>query len=243
MALGDWGEAADPAQRAAFYCRVRPTADSYQVMLGDADESPWSGAAIVGQKLSREQALRHPWKAAAFEVLDDAFEQDPSLRGFMLRVQCGDAAVPIEHGYQAPDDIFALGEAKEGRAELGRCFASLDVERFFVRCLLTVPVETYESWSLGLWIEVARADYDRVRAVWDDPEQYPSLRFSGVVANVVDESLALPIALGQRVELAVLDPDTPPRVVAPASGELAARIGTPWPRLAFEPWAVARGFL
>jgi len=243
VALGDWGDDADPAQRAAFDCRVRPTADSYDVMLGDAAQSPWAGAAIVGQKLSREQALQHPWKATAFEVLDDAFAQDPSLRGFLLRVQCGDPAVPLEHGSHAPDDIFALGEAKEGRAELGRTFASLDGERFFARCLLTAPVETYGSWSLGLWVEVAKADYDHIRAVWDDPEAYPRLRFSGIVANVVDPSLALPIALGDRVELFVPDPDAPPHVAAPARGALAALIATPWPRLAFETWAVARGFL
>ncbi len=243
VALGAWGDDTSPAQRAAFYCRVQPTEDSYEVMLGDADQSPWSGAAIVGQKLSREQALRHPWKATAFEVLDDAFAQDPSLRGFLLRVQCGDPAVPLEHGFEAPDDIFALGEAKEGRAKLGRCFASLDGERFFVRCLLTAPVETYGSWSLGLWVEVAKADYDHVRTVWDDPVEYPRLRFSGVAANVVDPALALPIALGSGVELSVTDPDVPPRVVAPASGELGALIATPWPRLEFEKWAVARGFL
>lgn len=197
VALGAWGDDTSPAQRAAFYCRVQPTEDSYEVMLGDADQSPWSGA----------------------------------------------AAVPLEHGFEAPDDIFALGEAKEGRAKLGRCFASLDGERFFVRCLLTAPVETYGSWSLGLWVEVAKADYDHVRTVWDDPVEYPRLRFSGVVANVVDPALALPIALGSGVELSVTDPDVPPRVVAPASGELGALIATPWPRLEFEKWAVARGFL
>lgn len=243
VALGDWGEDADPAQRAAFYCRVRPTEDSYEVMLADADQSPWSGAAIVGQKLSRAQALEHPWKATAFEVLDEAFVQDPSLHGFLRRVQGGDPAEPLEHGFQEPDDIFALGDAEKGRAELGGSFASLDGARFFIRCLLMVPVEAYGSWCLGFWVEVTKADYDHVQAVRDDAEQYPSLRFSGVVANVVDEALALPIALGDRVEVGVRDPEIPPQVIASARGDLAALISTPWPRLAFETWAVARGVL
>ena len=41
ISLGEWGEDSDPAQRVAFYCRVRPTDVSYEVMLGDASNSFW----------------------------------------------------------------------------------------------------------------------------------------------------------------------------------------------------------
>jgi hypothetical protein len=63
VSLGEWGEGSDPSQRAAFYCRVRPTDDSYEVMLGDAAQSSWRDADIIGEKLSREEAFLHPWKA------------------------------------------------------------------------------------------------------------------------------------------------------------------------------------
>jgi hypothetical protein len=243
VSLGDWGEDSDPAERAAFYCRVRPNDGSYEVMLGDAAQSAWGQAGIVGAKLSREEALRHPWKATAFESLDEAFVQDRSLRGFLGRVQCGDAAEPLEWSFQAPDDIFGLDDEQKGRATCGRSFASLDGERFFVRCLLPVPVEDYGTWSVGAWIEVAKADYDHIRKVWDDPEQYPALRFSGVVANDVVTNLDLPVPRGTRVQLHVTNPDAPPAVEAPATGELADLLSKTWPKGEFEAYAVARGFL
>ena len=211
-------------------------------MLDDAAGSVWRGAEILGEKLSREEALRHRWKATAFEVLDEAFAQDRWLHGFLQRVRCGDAAVPLEMDFRAPDDIAAL-PAKDPRAELSRSFASLDGSRFFVRCLLPVPVEGYETWCVGLWIEVAKSDYDDVRAAWDDPVRYPTLRFSGLVANDVAATLDLPVPRGIRVALHTPDPASPPRVEAPATGELADLLAKPWPRAAFETYAVARAFL
>jgi hypothetical protein len=76
VSLGGWSEEGVPPERVAFYCRIRPTEDSYQVSLGDAPNSAWSDVDLVGRKLSREQALIHPWKTAAFEVLDEGFAAD-----------------------------------------------------------------------------------------------------------------------------------------------------------------------
>lgn len=136
-----------------------------------------------------------------------------------------------------------LGDAKANRAELGRNFASLDRERFFVGCLLTVPVERYGPWSVGLWIEVATADFDAASRAWDDPATYPTLRFAGVVANDVRADLDLRVAPGCPVELLVPDPDAPPRVMAPAARDLAALLSTTCSRTAFEKCAVERGYL
>lgn len=243
VSLGEWGEDSDPSQRTAFYCRVRPTDDSYEVMLGDADQSAWSDVAIIGEKLSRERARQHPWTKTAFEVLDEAFVQDRSLRGFLERAQCGDGAVPLERNFSTPDDIFALGDEKKDRAELRRNFASLDGERFFVRCLLPVPVEGYGTWCVGLWIEVAKSDYDQVSKAWDDPEQYRTLRFVGVVANDVGADLDLPVSPGSKVQLHVPDTGSVPRIEAPATGELADLLSRRWSKASFEEYAIARGFL
>jgi hypothetical protein len=243
VALGEWAEDSDPAQRAAFFCRVRVVDGSYQVMLGDAAESPWRDAAVVGQKLSRAEALVHPWKATAFEVLDEAFEQDPSLKGFVGRARCGDLAEPLERNYGEPDDIFALGKDKGVRAKVSRSFCSLDGERFFVRCLLPIPVEGYRQWTIGLWLEVARAEHDRAAAVWDDPERYPALRFSGVIANDVRADLDLPIALGSKVEVAVRDADAAPFVAAARRKPLQQLLSATWSKADFEKYAVERGFL
>lgn len=129
VSIGEWGEGCQPDQRASFFCQVRPAKRSYEVMLADAAESPWGDAALIGQKLSREQAIQHPLKATAFEILDHAFETDRSLVGFLRRAECKDSAAPLEWSFNSPDDIFALGQERENRAVLGRSFASLDVNR------------------------------------------------------------------------------------------------------------------
>ena len=243
VSLGEWGEDSEPSQRTAFYCRVRPTEDSYEAMLGDAAQSAWGDVDLIGEKLSREDARRHPWKSTAFEVLDEAFLKDRSLRGFLHRVQCGDASIPLEKNFHAPDDIFALGDAKEGRAELRRNFASLDGTRFFVRCLMPVPIEQYGPWCIGMWIEVAKSDYDKVWKAWDDAELYPKLRFTGVIANDVGADLDLPITKGSKVRVHVPDPDSPPRIEPPPGGELGELLTKTWPKAEFEEYAAARGFL
>ncbi len=243
ISLGEWTEDSDPAGRAAFYCRVRPTDDAYEVMLGDAAESEWGNVDIIGTRLSRDEARQHAWKSTAFEVLDEAFTQDPCLRGFLDRVQSGDAAVPLERSFGAPDDIFALDEdERKQRADLGRNLASLDGARFFVRCLLPVPVEQYGTWCIGMWVEVAKPDYDQVREAWDDPTRYSTIRFAGLIANDVG-SIDLPIALDRNVQVHVPDPETPPQIAAPADGALTEFLTKPWSQAAFEEYAVARGIL
>jgi hypothetical protein len=242
IVLGEWGDESDASQRAGFYCRVRPSGESYEVMLGDAADSPWKDADLVGQKLSRAEAIRHPWKATAFEVLDEAFEQDPSLHGFMERAWCGDVAVPLETRFQAPDAIFELAR-DDARAKLGPSFASLDDERFFLRGVLAVPVEGYESWSVGVWVEVSKRDHDRAYAAWDEPARYLELRFAGVLANDVGERLGLPIPPGTEVRVRVPDADAAPQVEAAGPGPLADLLARPWEQQAFEEYAVARGYL
>lgn len=243
LSLGKWGEGSTPSQRAAFYCRVSPTDDSYVVMLGDAGESPWSDAEILGTKLTREQALNHPSKAEAFAILDEAFVRDPSLYGFLNRVHCGDVAVPLERTFALPDEVFALGEARERRAQISRNFVVLDGSRFFVRCLLRIPVEDYESWRVGLWVEVSKADYELAWNAWENEAQYPKLEFSGAIANDVTGNLGLPVPARTAVRVRVTEPDAPPHISPPATGELQALMTRPWPKAEFERFAISRGFL
>jgi hypothetical protein len=243
VSIGEWGEESVPSQRAAFYCRVRPVDDSHQVTLGDVADSPWSDVELIGQKLTRAEALAHPLKTTAFELVDAACDEDVSLKGFLQRANCGDPSEPLERSFGAPDEIFALGDDQKARAELGRSFACLDGERFFVRCLLPLQVESYGPWCVGVSIEVSKADYTHVRAVWDDPELYPTLRFAGVAANDLSEELDLPLKLGSQVQLHVTDPDTPPRIESPNAGALAKRISQTWAKAEFESYAIKRGFL
>lgn len=243
ISLGEWAEGSVESDRVAFYCRVHPNERAYQVMLGDAADSPWSEAKIIGNKLSAEDARKHPWKATAFEVLDEALAKDRALRGFLDRVHCGDASVPLENSFEAPDDVFALGAEEKSRAKADRSFAVLDGSRFFVRCLLPLPVEQYGRWQVGLWIEVSQEDFRQIVSAWNDPQRYGRLAFSGRVANDVRTDMDLPVALGSVVELHVPEAGAPPEVKASPEQEIATLLSTTWARADFEQYALARHFL
>lgn len=242
VSLGDWGEDSTPSDRAAFYCDVLLSEGSYQVMLRDAATSPWGDAEIVGLKLSREDALSHPLKQLVFEVLDEAFLRDPSLKGYRQRVECGDPAAPLEHNFGMPDEIFALGDDREHRATLDNRFAALDGKRFFVRCLLPIPVEHYGTWTLGVWIELSRNDFDTVLASWDKPDEWALLQCTGTLANS-GASLDLPIPLGSLVSVHGPNPDHPPYVGSSSDAQLSKLLSQTWPRESFEDYAINRGML
>lgn len=243
VSIGAWGEDDAPSKRAAFFGRVRPSAAGWEVMLGNAADSVWGDVEIVGAKLSRAGALVHPWKSAAFGIVDQAMVDDPSLRGFLHRVECGDAAVPLEMSFAAPDDIAALGEAERGRAERTGSFAALDERRLLVRCLAPLPVEGHAPWNIGLWIEVTQADDERIRRAWDDAEAYRSLTFTGTLANDVAAALALPLPKGTEVRLHVREFNAPPMIVDAGAEALRGLLGRTWATAEFERHAVGRGFL
>ncbi len=142
-----------------------------------------------------------------------------------------------------PDEVFALGPDRERRAVIGRAFVALDDARFFVRCLLPIPVEGYGNWSAGVWIEVTKADFERVRAVWDDAEAYPALTFSGTIANDLAGDADLPVPFGTPVSLHVTNVDEPPKVFASEEPAVTVLVTDTWSRGAFEKYAVKRGYL
>ncbi len=243
LSLGKWDEDSGPEDRVAFHCRIRSAADSYQVMLGDAAESSWGEVELVGAKLSRDEALQHPSKATVFEILDEAIERDPSLRGYLHRCDCGDTAVPLEQAFGAPDDVFALSnEEQQKRAEIGRVFVVLDGERYFVRCLVPIPVEGYGEWCPSIWVEVSDDDFQRIKDVWDEPEEYRGIQFNGTAANGLEE-LGLKLSSGSHLKLGVGDTEQPPRILSSTDPEIDALVKNVWALDDFESYAVGRGFL
>ncbi|MBL8954270.1 MAG: DUF2199 domain-containing protein [Myxococcaceae bacterium] len=237
ISLGEWGEGSTAPQRSAFFCRVRPSGDSYELMLGDAAKSAWGDVEAVGTKLSRDQALAHPMKATAFSMVDDAFRRDPTMRGFLERIHCGDVAAPLERNFAMPDDVFALDDARNTRAVVGRNLVVLDGEAHFVRCLLPIDVEEYGPWCVGVWVEVSKADYEHAAKVWDDEALYPKLEFHGRLANDVAADIGLPLAPRAELHVRVHAVDDLPQVSPPPG------LNRQWPKDDFERFAVTRGFL
>ena len=244
VSLGAWDEeTGETSGQVAFFARVGQTDASFEVRLQDPADSAWPNLELKGERLSRAEAIAHPDKGTAFDVMDHAFDNDPSIRGFFRRRACEHRSAPLEHAFGLPDDVFALGADRESRAVVEKNFVALDDARFFVRCLLPIPVEHYEAWRIGLWIEVTRPDYDRARACWSDPLTYPLLRFSGTVANDVVELLGFPVPLGLAVDVGVQDPEGRPVVVRADEEEAEALLTEVWDREAFEAYAVDQGYL
>jgi hypothetical protein len=119
----------------------------------------------------------------------------------------------------------------------------LDGQRFFVRCLLSIPVEGYDDWNIGLWTEVSKEDFERAHAVWEDAAEYPRLHFRGTIANDVAGLVGLPIALGTPVEAHVTYPAQPPRIASSSDERVAGLLKKTWSKSAFEAYAVVRGLL
>ena len=87
-----------------------------------------------------------------------------------------------------PDPIFRIEEPeRERRAWVGEDSAVLsdgDVERFFVRALLELPIEQEEGYfGYGAWIEVSPPDFETLRELWHDVDGWRSDPFPGTLAN------------------------------------------------------------
>jgi hypothetical protein len=95
-----------------------------------------------------------------------------------------------EPGYQRPDAVWQLNVLERARRVAGgNDFCSLHGEaqaqpvRFFLRGTIPLPVpEIEDSWSVGVWVEVSEADFQRYRVLYDsDASREP--QFLGRIAN------------------------------------------------------------
>lgn len=87
-----------------------------------------------------------------------------------------------------PDPIFRIEEPdREERARVGEDSAVLrdgDVERFFIRALLELPIEGEDGYfGYGSWIEVTPADFETLGELWHDEDGWRSGPFAGTLAN------------------------------------------------------------
>ena len=82
IGLGEWGEGSTPEERKAFAVKIRDGGTQFEVMLVDAEESPWQDAEILGRMLDRAEALEHPWKEDVFHITDHMVEDDPEIKAY-----------------------------------------------------------------------------------------------------------------------------------------------------------------
>jgi len=81
-------------------------------------------------------------------------------------------------------------------------------DRFFVRSLLPLFVKDWDApYSLGVWIEVAGPDFDRIYDLWDDENQASEPAFPAKLANHIPLHLH---SYGMAGHLYLIGPTTRP---------------------------------
>lgn len=82
IGLGEWGGESTPEQRHSFGLVLREKESQYEVMIVNAEESPWHDATNIGQMLNRDEALAHPWIEDVFHITDHMVTDDPAIKAY-----------------------------------------------------------------------------------------------------------------------------------------------------------------
>lgn len=82
VSLGDWGEDGIPPSRVAFAFRLWQDENNHNITITNANESPWHDSKIIGRKLTREEALNHPWIEDVFHITDHMVVDDNEIKTF-----------------------------------------------------------------------------------------------------------------------------------------------------------------
>src|SRR5512143_2168351 len=70
LGLGEWGEGSTRDQRLAFGLRIWLEGKQFQVGVVDAGDLGWPEPSLLGRRLSRAEALGHPWIKEVFHLSD-----------------------------------------------------------------------------------------------------------------------------------------------------------------------------
>ncbi|MFL6375575.1 MAG: hypothetical protein ACJ73D_12980 [Pyrinomonadaceae bacterium] len=82
VSFGEWWIDDVPKSRVAFAFELWADANQYNVGIIDASESPWADSKLTGRKLTRDEALTHPWLDQFFHLTDHMTVDDPAIRAF-----------------------------------------------------------------------------------------------------------------------------------------------------------------
>lgn len=85
ISLGTWWEDGVPPDRVAFAICMTSQADEYRLEVIDAERLAWQKSEILGQKLTRDQALAHPWLSDVYQLFDHMVEYDAPVHAFLAR--------------------------------------------------------------------------------------------------------------------------------------------------------------
>jgi hypothetical protein len=101
---------------------------------------------------------------------------------------CGERheGLPTDFGFRLPDEVHTLAYLDRYlRSRHNADLCTLDESRYFVRCVLGIPLlERQEEFGWGVWVEVAAEDHNNyLKRFHEAAENAP--RFRGSLANEV----------------------------------------------------------
>ncbi|MGY4493680.1 DUF2199 domain-containing protein [Pseudomonas sp. TE3610] len=215
VSIGGWGEGADPVLRECVVLEWRNGAPGCRVI--DAATSCWGGCADLGRMLSRDQAMASGRAREAFAISDAVGCQDARLPAALgssrpVCAICGQAHSldTVELAFKLPEAVVQLSDTERSAVQQNRDICIIRGQRFFLRATLPMPVpERDDDYHIGVWVELAQLDFERIYELWDDPQQSAQPPFAVTLANSIP---TLPETLGLVAELQLVSPQSRPRV-------------------------------
>lgn len=120
---------------------------------------------------------------------------DETLKPEFTTCSCCGKQVPsnqIELCFRRPDAFLLVPHEDRQRRTWGNddlCVIKGEngaPDRFFIRGLLPLLVKDWdEPYSLGVWVELAAPDFDRIYDLWEDENQAAELPFAANLANSI----------------------------------------------------------
>lgn len=127
---------------------------------------------------------------------------------------CGEMLVldNLELAFRRADVVAALSAyEQQSRCQANDDLCVMDGERFFVRCMINLPLQGRERhYGIGAWAEVSQTDFEKILVCWDDENQQKFPPIAGKLANNV------PLAVGSfgcEVAVKLTGKDTRPELV------------------------------
>lgn len=121
------------------------------------------------------------------------------------------ARAETEIFFKRPDPFLEVPEAERTvRAKVDDDLCMIDESRFFVRCVLPIPVtDGGKDYCWGVWAEVDELSFRRVLELWSAPEQ---VNEPAIEARLANEIPYYGSTYGLRVALRLTGPSTRPSV-------------------------------